>query len=196
MSTDYVLPSRKEPERNAVEPSDEELFKSFQEGNQRAFETIFQRYRGPIFDYLIRLIRDQAIAEEIFQEAFLHLFRRTSQFDSSRTFRPWFFRVAHNRAMDFFRKNPERGNLEKLQEEFPQSAPSPEYLALKAESARDLDQMLHLLSEEHRSVLLLKFKEDLTYEEIAEVIDCPVGTAKSRMHHAIKNLQDLMKKER
>ena len=179
-----------------MEPSDEELFKSFQEGNQRAFETIFQRYRGPIFDYLLWLIRDQAIAEEIFQEAFLHLFRRTSQFDSSRSFRPWFFRVAHNRAMDFFRKNPERGNLEKLQEEFPQPAPSPEDLVLRAESVRRLDRMLHLLSEEHRSVLLLKFKEDLTYEEIAEVIDCPVGTAKSRMHHAIKNLQDLMEKER
>lgn len=179
-----------------MEPSDEELFKSFQEGDQRAFETIFQRYRGRIFDYLIRLVRDQAIAEEIFQEVFLHLFRHASQFDSSRTFRPWFFRVAHNRAMDFFRKNPERGNLEKLQEEFPQSTPSPEDLALSAESVRTLDRMLQLLSEEHRSVLLLRFKEDLTYEEVAEVFDCPVGTAKSRMHHAIKNLRELMEKER
>ena len=174
-------------------PSDEDLVKSFQEGDQSAFETIFLRYRGRIYGYLIRLIRDQAVAEEMFQEVFLHLFRRASQFDSTRTFRSWFFRVAHNRTMDFFRKNQERENLEQL-EDLLESPPSPEELALKAETARDLDQMLQLLSEEHRSVLLLRFKEDLTYEEVAEVFDCPVGTAKSRTHHAIKNLRELMEK--
>lgn len=195
MNANRVIPIESNSEAGDNVPSDEELLIALQGGNQRAFEIIFNRYQGRVFGYLIRLVRDQPLAEEIFQEVFLHLYRRASKFDTSRSFRSWFFRVAHNRAMDFLRENPERENLELLKEDLLESAPTPEDLALKAESGRDLDQMLHLLSEEHRSVLLLKFKEGLTYEEIAEVINCPVGTAKSRTHHAIKNLRDLMGKE-
>ena len=194
LSADSVIPNRDDSERNAGEHSDEELIKSFQEGDKKAFEAIFRRYQGRIYGYLFHLVRDQALAEEVFQEAFFHLFRRASQFDSLRTFRSWFFRVAHNRAIDFLRENRERGKHERFEEEFSALAPSPEDLVLEAESTRFLGRILQMLSEEHRSVLLLRFKEGLTYEEVAEVIGCPVGTAKSRTHHAIRKLRELMEK--
>lgn len=179
-------------------PSDERLLQDFLEGSQKAFEALFERYRDRIFGYLMRLVRDRALAEELFQEVFLHLFRRAGRFDTSRSFRAWFFRVAHNRAVDFLRTDREGRNAEEFKEDasIALSSPSAEELALESESSRKLEEMLQRLSEEHRSVLLLRFQEGLTYEEIAEVVGCPVGTAKSRAHHAIRRLRELAGKGR
>jgi RNA polymerase sigma-70 factor (ECF subfamily) len=198
LSPDPVIPNENGPESSAGGLSDEELLKAFLGGQERAFEELFERYRDRIFGYLIRLVRDRSLAEELFQEVFLHLFRRASRFDASRTFRSWFFRVAHNRAVDFLRRGERSGNFEELREDVTETKQevSPEQMVLEAESARFLDQSLYRLSDDHRSVLLLKFKEGLTYEEIAEVVGCPVGTAKSRTHHALRQLRELIGKEK
>jgi len=180
-------------------PTDEELLRAFLGGDERAFEVLFDRYRDRIFGYLRRLVADHALAEEIFQEVFLQLFRRASRFDASRSFRSWFFSLAHNRAMDLLRGSggkKERGltaGTENLPAEEPQ--PSPEDLVVGIEAARSLERMLQRLSGEHRAVLLLRFREGLTYEEIAEVVGCPLGTAKSRVHHALRRLREMMGRE-
>lgn len=178
-------------------PSDEELLQSFLGGNKRAFEVLFRRYQGRIFGYLHRLVRDEAAAEDLFQEVFLHLSQVAARFDGSRSFRSWFFCVAHNRAMDFLRKNRRRNKFEEVKEEVLSSSadPSPEKLAMEAEFSRILDRMFQTLSAEHRATLLLRFNEGLTHEEIAEVMNCPVGTAKSRTRNALRRIREMMEKE-
>ncbi|MEE9275132.1 MAG: RNA polymerase sigma factor [bacterium] len=174
------------------------MVQAFLQGENEAFEALFERYRSRIFGYVRRLVRDRDLAEEIFQEVFLHLFRQAPGFDPTRSFRAWFFRLAHNRAMDILRRRRGKGRFEDVEEDSAAWGvePSAEDRALEAASARRLERLLGSLGEDQRAVVLLKFVEGLTYEEIAGVLDCPVGTAKSRAHHALRRLREMVEREK
>jgi RNA polymerase sigma-70 factor (ECF subfamily) len=159
-------------------------------GSQTAFEEIVRRYERPIFNLICRIVRDPAVAEEIAQEAFLKTFRNLASYDSDRRFSSWIFRIAHNAALDALRR---RKKTETFREDSgcEPAVPPPdpvESAALGQAISAALDQ----LRPEWRAVIVLRYQEGLSYEEIAEVVGMPEGTVKTFVHRARKQLMAVL----
>ena len=169
---------------------------------ETSFEELFKKYRDRVFNLASRLLGDHAYAEDVSQEAFVTVFRKIGEFRFSSRFYTWLYRVAYNLCMDHRRRprdpvvsslsagedgrgdtfeslaDPETGPLEALAEG--------EYRTAVVERA------LRGLSRPLRVVVILRYMEDLQYSEIAEVLECSVGTVKSRLSRAHHFLQETL----
>jgi RNA polymerase sigma-70 factor (ECF subfamily) len=159
-------------------------------GSQPAFQEIVRRYERPVHNLVARIVRDPGLAEDVAQEAFLKAFRRLAWFDPSRRFSSWIFRIAHNAALDALRRR--RGDVvlegaDKHASTLPQPDPV-EQSAL----GQALDAALDQLRPELRAAIVLRYQEERSYEEIAEVMGIPEGTAKTFVHRARRLLADAL----
>lgn len=158
-------------------------------GDQKAFAQLVQRYHNRLHFYIARLIHDADHAEDILQEVWMAAYRQLPKLRSAEAFQVWIYQIARNQAMRSLRgklKNALRfESLETLSEELPE----PELALSKADAAL-INQALEQLKPIHREVLVLRFMEDMSYQEIAEVINCNLGTVKSRMHLAKQALAE------
>jgi len=162
--------------------SDEELVLAVRGGETDAFELLYERYEGRLFGYIIRLVKERDLAEDIFQDVFLTVLRDES-FDPARgRFSAWVFRVARNRCLQLVR---DRSNQARLLSAEDDSTPShqPEDTRLDAFSVRTA---LAALTEDQQQVLILKQVGGLSYSEIATALGIAEGTAKSRLHGATR----------
>lgn len=160
-------------------------------GNEKATRRLLERFHRPLYGTLLRLTKNPADAEELFQETFLRVLRAGSRFDSSRRFKPWIFTIAVNLARDrakraAHRAAPELRAAEDLPEKTRQRHES--QWILRADLERALDE----LPRHHREVIELRYFEGMEEPEIAEAASIPRGTVKSRLHHAIRKMRDLM----
>ncbi len=189
--------------------SDEELMSQFCATHEDAFlEQLINRYEYDLYHYLKRFLGDSQLAEDVFQATFLQIYLKSSQFDVGRKFRPWLYMVATNQAIDMQRRNKRhRGiSLEKnittanteldgisLLEILPGKEKSPEELLQKEERAEQIQNYINSLSPPLRQVILLIYYEGIKYREVAEILNIPVGTVKSRLHTAMKKLGLLLR---
>ena len=163
-----------------------ELYLQFKAGDERAFAALYERLSPGLYNYLARLLGDRHRAEDVLVETFTKLAR--SNLDERGKVKPWLYRVATNQCYKWFRRNRELC----LADGFPE----PE----KSDPPRDIirennvQRMLNGLPETHKVVVVLKLYEELSYQEIAEVLDIPLGTVKSRMHEGLKRLRQMIKK--
>ena len=160
-------------------------------GDEKATRQLLERLHRPLYGTLLRLTKNRADAEELFQETFLRALRAGSRFDSSRRFKPWIFTIAVNLARDRARRaghraTPELRAAEDLPEKTQQRTES--QWVLRVDLARALDE----LPEHHREVIELRYFEGMEEPEIAEAASIPRGTVKSRLHHAMRKMRDLM----
>lgn len=161
-------------------------------GNQTAARLLIERYHRPLFGMLSRLCRNPADAEELFQETFARALAASGRFDPNRRFKPWLFAIALNLARDRANRmahpaSPEIRASDKLPEP---SRPSFE----KAWVLRsDLLRAMDALPAHHREVLLLKYFEGMQEGEIADSVGVARGTVKSRLHHALRKLRDILR---
>ena len=161
-----------------------------QAGDDRAFAGLLERFGPRTLRYLAGILGDDA--EDVHQEVWLAVYRRVAQLGAPGAFVTWLFTVARHRAVDFLRRRRrERELLEGVAAELVAGDGSegtdetePEGFELAAAMAR--------LPTLQREVLLLRYREDLSYEEIALVVGCAVGTVRSRLHHARRRLQESM----
>ena len=161
------------------------------EGYLRAFEHLVERHRDVVFRLCARLIGEDE-AQDVTQDTFLRAFHRLPRFRGEGTFRAWVLRIAHNRAVSLLetRQASERigaGPAEPRRQETP--ADALEY----RERLRRLDIKLKGLAPAHRAVLVLRDIEGLTYEEIAQVTETPLGSVKARLHRARNELIDVLR---
>ncbi len=165
-----------------------------QAGDESAFTALYTRYRGPTQRYLRGLLAPDA-AEDVFQEVWLTVFRQIRRVTNPGGFRTWLFRTARHRAIDALRKERRRSRL--AREAFSPSGPAAGVTSEAGPSADTgtLDATLATLSPEHREALQLRFYEDLSYAEIAAITGCPLGTVRSRIHHAKSKLKHALTKE-
>jgi RNA polymerase sigma-70 factor (ECF subfamily) len=189
-----------------AERSDEELLLDYCNGeNRRAFEELVHRYERELFNYLRHYLGDAEMAEDAFQATFLQVHLKCDQFEPGRKVRPWLYTVATNQAIDAQRRNrrhrmaslnrraagngqdEDAGALEDL---LGGHEPDPFNQIESAEEHRRVRQVVDELPESLREVLLLVYYQGLKYREAAEVLDIPVGTVKSRLHAAIRKLEE------
>lgn len=163
----------------------------------QAFGKIVDAYQNRVFGFVRRMVVDTEDSADITQETFIRAFQSFSRFDGRSSLRTWLFRIAHNLCVDRARKvgrAPAELRIEAVTEDeeqlhIPDSRWSPETLAMDAELAEAIEAAIASMSEKLRSVLLLHDREDMQYEEIAQALQLPIGTVKSRLFLARAHLQ-------
>jgi RNA polymerase sigma-70 factor (ECF subfamily) len=167
-------------------PTDEELVRAVAYGDERALEELQQRWARPLYAFLARHTGGRD-AEDLYQETWLRVVRAARRFDPARRFSTWLFQIALNLARDWHRRPPPEpvGNFPPAPE--PPAAGDTE----RVDAALDAARLLAALPEAQRAVVLLRYYHDLGEDEVAAILDCPRGTVKSRLHHAMARLIQL-----
>ncbi len=166
-----------------------------QAGDERAFAELFERFASRTLRYLQRLIGDEA--EDVQQQVWLSVYRHVSRLAAPAAFVTWLFRLTRHRAIDHLRQ---RRRSQELMDDVAMDAAANDSL-LMASSGDDLESYggldvaevmtaIGTLAPIHREVLTLRYQDDLSYADIANVTGCSVGTVKSRLYHAKRRLQD------
>ena len=172
---------------------DQQLVERVQRGDKRAFELLVSKYQRRIFRLLSRFIRDSAEVEDVAQEAFIKAYRALPGFRGDSAFYTWLYRIAINTAknhlvaagrkpvsFDLDTQDPEQSSiLNELKE-----LDTPEALVQSEEIRDTINRAIQALPDELRTAILLREIEGLSYEEIAETMECPVGTVRSRIFRA------------
>lgn len=178
---------------------DEQLVVEALSGSQSAYRELVRRFERPVFNLVARMVRDQTLAEDLAQDSFVKAFSRLESYRSEQgKFSNWLFKIAHNTAIDHLRKShPETYSLDKGDNpddpDFhallaDHEADTPLEVAERADLGRALEEAVSRLRPEYREVIVLRHQEGLAYEEIAEVTNLPLGTVKTYIHRARKEL--------
>ncbi|HUW17808.1 MAG TPA: sigma-70 family RNA polymerase sigma factor [Sedimentisphaerales bacterium] len=154
-------------------------------GDRSAFAELIERYQGPLRYFVARLLEDPGMAEDILQDTWLTVIRKIHTLRQFDTFSAWLYRVARNNVYKELRK---KKHLCLLAEDVavPEDNEEPIF---SAEDATKVHKCLERLRLEHKEVLLLRFLEQMSYEQISQVIGCKVGTVRSRIHYAKRALK-------
>jgi RNA polymerase sigma-70 factor (ECF subfamily) len=178
--------------------SDAELVQQALAGSQAAYRDLVSRYAAPAVNLAARLVQDRAVAEDLAQEAFLRAFQHLSTYDEQRRFVSWFFQILHNVTIDYLRRRRPAVSLNELEDsgatipDTTSSAALPSAQAEHAELSQALDRALGLIRPEYREAVLLHYREDLSVEEVAEAMGLPIGTVKTYLFRARKELASLL----
>jgi RNA polymerase sigma-70 factor, ECF subfamily len=186
------------------DPSDGALVQRAQGGDARAFDALVTKYRSRIFSMTFHLVQNQEDAWDLSQEAFLKAWRALPNFKGDSGFYTWIYRIAHNACMDWLRKkriqsagefddNRADHQPDPTAEAVPHGFSRPDKAMANAELGERIRAAIAQLSEDHRTVILLREVEGLSYEEIAQVIQAPLGSVMSRLFYARKKLQQILK---
>jgi RNA polymerase sigma-70 factor (ECF subfamily) len=171
-------------------------------GDERAYSELLARYRARVFGLALRMVQNADDASDIAQDAFVRAFQSLPSFDRSKSFGAWIARITANLCIDHYRRkrlalvsldatvDSERGER---QREFPDKNPIADEILSFDESKQRMDAILESLPPRYRMVVLLRYKEDLAYEEIAETLGIPLGTVKARLHRAHQLLKRKLK---
>ena len=185
-------------------PDETALVERFRRGDEAAFETLFRRYREAIHAVAWRVTGNNEEALDVVQEAFIRAYRGSAGFRAESGFYSWLRRIATNLAIDRLRarRENEPGALE--EETLADEARAPQAARLAEEDpveqvagrelAAALSTALEQLGPEHRAVLVLHAQEGLSYKEIAEHLECPIGTVMSRLFYARRILADKLRR--
>jgi RNA polymerase sigma-70 factor (ECF subfamily) len=152
----------------------------------QALAELIERYERPIRYFIRQLSDDADLAEELSQETWLTVMRRIHTLADPEKFIVWLYRIARNRVYAEFRRRRQNVELDETME----APDDPHEEALHFDDAAKLHRCLGELKPLHKEVLLLRFLEAMSYEEIADVLDCRIGTVRSRIHHAKQALRE------
>jgi RNA polymerase sigma-70 factor (ECF subfamily) len=164
--------------------ADEQLMTAVAHGDQRALAELLRRWEWPLQQFIARHTGGRDV-DDLFQETWLKIVRAAPRFDPQRRFSTWLFQVAVNTCRDWHRRRPPEP-AEVVDGAAPGGDPAEGVAA-----ALDADRLLAALPADQRAVVLLRYYHDLGEAEVAEVLGCPRGTVKSRLHHAIARLARL-----
>jgi RNA polymerase sigma-70 factor (ECF subfamily) len=156
-------------------------------GDRRAFEQLLARYERPVFNAAFRILHHRDDAADVTQTAFLRAYEHLDRYDPAQRFFSWLYRIAINEAMDLgAKRKPDLAVLDALAD----PGEGPDGQAAGAQSDARLQRALMALSVDQRALVVLKHVQDFSYEQIAEILDCPVKTVKSRLFSARRALRD------
>ena len=168
--------------RRAVD-SDEKLLTRFLNGEEEAFEALVVRYEAPLRKLAYGLVRDWGLAEDVAQDAFIRAYRKATTFRGGSSAKAWLYRIAINRAYDELRRIRRKKEVPLENVSLPERGrESTEAIAEARELQRKIAHALAQLRPEYRTPLVLREIEGMTYREIAEFLDWPLGTVQIRIH--------------
>ncbi len=192
------------PPRRHSDPPDEALMLRFQDGDRAAFAQLVRRHQGPLFNFALRQIRVQSVAEDIVQEAFVRVVQNAADFKHEARFTTWVYTITRNLCIDQMRKRAlrkhpsldqshgEEGDGPTLGEMTPDPHASVEREATGSELKERIARAVDKLPDEQREVFLMREVSNLPFKEIAEITRVPENTVKSRMRYALERLQEAL----
>ena len=175
------------------------LVRRAQNGDRRAFELLMDLYRERIVRMALHMVGNKEDAQDLCQETFVRVYRALGSYDPRRAFSPWIYRIANNVALDHLRRKKARPvisepDLAQPFEEGPDpAAENPQRAILNREVYREVQEAIQSLPENYRSVMVLRFLEDLSYAEIAESLDLTEANVMMRISRARRMLRDKLK---
>ncbi len=179
-----------------AEPADETLMLAYAAGDASAFESLYARHRGPLYRFLLRQLRDGALADEFFQDVWQRVITARAGWKPEAAFSTWLFRIAHNRLNDHWRGLKHRPAAPVDADERTARVPdpdTPERQLSDFEQRRRLQVAMDELPEEQREVLQLRLEQELTLEEIGDITGVGRETVKSRLRYAMDRLRTRLK---
>jgi RNA polymerase sigma factor (sigma-70 family) len=182
--------------------SDQELIGKYLAGNEAALETIIRRHKNRVFAYILMVVKDKELAEDLFQDTFIKVINtfRSGQYKEEGKFIQWVMRISHNLIIDYFRKakripivenNDEYDIFDKVR--IP--VESVEDQLIMEQIHQDVKKLIDYLPKEQKEVLVMRHYGDMSFKDIAEVTNVSINTALGRMRYALINLRKLVKEK-
>jgi len=174
--------------------SDRDLIRAYREGDERAFETLLNRYQSGVFSKIVFVVRDHEVANDLFQDTWIKVVKvlKSGKYVEEGKFGPWVMRIAHNAAIDHFRRNRKRRMVRPTDEfdifdTLAHDAPNAMDTMVQEEVLAELRQLIPALPEEQREVVKMRLEQQYSFKEIAEETGVSINTALGRMRYALIN---------
>lgn len=158
-------------------------------GNKQAYADIINTYKNPLYATILRMTKQPQLAQDLVQEAFIKIYEQLNSYKAG-SFKSWLYRVAINHCIDELRKKEYKIHQEPLLDEQLVEVNHPEIIYLKKERERQLEQLLSGLPEQERMILLLRYNNNLSYEEIAELLKISVTDVRNKLHRSKKKMRE------
>ncbi len=182
------------------ELADEQLVSLYQEGNNNAFDTLLKRYQQKVFSYLLYSVKNQELAEDLFQDIFIKMVVRikSRQYAENGKFSSWMMRIVHNHLIDYYRTTPTEHIISNDESEIDlfnradiAVNENREQEMIDQQTLKEVKELITLLPDAQREVLLMRVYDELSFKEIAQKTNCSINTALGRMRYAIINLRHM-----
>ena len=186
--------------RNLADMSDEELAISYMEGNNQAFDLLLEHNQSKLFSYILFIVRDEDLANDVFQETFIKITvkLRHRKYAPTGKFAAWCMRIAHNVVMDQYRQQKAERIVEPTEDNDLSNLShdglidsSIETRFINEQVMKDVQKMIDLLPTAQREVVFMRFYQQMSFKEIAQTTDVSINTALGRMRYAIINLRKM-----
>jgi len=171
-------------------PTDNEIMILVREGDVAKLGILFERHHGKLFNFLVRITDRRDVSEDLVQEVFFRILKYRHSFRGEAPFTAWMYQMARNAAVDYFRKWREDPTPHESMDAVSKD-PSASDVMEHVEKNSLLHLALSKLSMEKRGVLVLSRCQGMKYEEIGTILNCPVGTVKARVFHALRELREI-----
>jgi RNA polymerase sigma-70 factor (ECF subfamily) len=176
-------------------PPDEVLIAKIAKGDRLAMAALFARYRLPVYRFVLRMVRNVAIAEELNSDVFLEIWRQAGTFEGRSAVSTWMFSIARFKALNVLQRRPEEELDEEKAGAIADEADDPEVALAKKDKAAGLRQCLLKLTAEHREIVTLVYYQQKSVEEVAGIVGIPEATVKTRMFYARRKLSELLREQ-
>ena len=173
--------------------SDEVLIGRIADGDRLAMQVLFARHHVRVFRFVLRLVRNEAAAEDLISEVFLDVWRQAGKFEGRAAVSTWLLAIARFKALTVLRRKPEQELDEDTAETIEDTADTPDVALEKKDKSALIRECLAGLSAEHREIIDLVYYHEKSVEEVAEIVGIPENTVKTRMFYARKKLAELLK---
>jgi RNA polymerase sigma-70 factor, ECF subfamily len=173
--------------------SDEALIERIAAGDKLAMQVLFARHQVRVYRFVLRLVRDQSVAEELVGEVFLDVWRQAGRFEARSTASTWLLAIARYKALSALRRRTDQELDDEKAATLEDPGDSPEVSVLKKNKGEVLRQCLTALTPEHREIIDLVYYHEKSVEEVAQIVGIGENTVKTRMFYARKRLSELLK---
>jgi RNA polymerase sigma-70 factor (ECF subfamily) len=173
--------------------SDEALISRIASGDKLAMQVLFARHHVRVFRFVLRLVRNEANAEDLISEVFLDVWRQAGKFEGRSSVSTWMLSIARFKALSSLRKKSEGELDDETAQSIEDDADDPEVAVQKKDKAQALRECLQSLSPEHREIVDLVYYHEKSVEEASEILGIPENTVKTRLFYARKRLSELLK---
>ena len=173
--------------------TDEDLLKRIAAGDRLAMRVLFARHRLRLHRFVLRMVRDETVAEDAVSDTFLDVWRQAGDFEGKSQVSTWLTSIARFKALSALRRRREAGLDEEFAAGIEDEADTPEVISQKLDKSAAIRLCMDRLSADHREVLDLVYYHEASVEEVAEIVGIPEGTVKTRLFHARKKLAELLK---
>ncbi len=179
--------------------TDEELVSSFAKGDNGAFETLLMRHKDKVYTYILNIVREHSIADDIFQDTFIKVITTIKQgryYDAGNKFIGWLMRIAHNQTIDYYRRLASDKEISNdsydsgdLFSEVSLYDYSVQDTIEKEEVFRDIETLISMLPDDQQKIVMMRYYQDLSFKEIADLEHISINTALGRMRYALINMR-------